>query len=289
MNVWGKVLAVMVVIAGLASMVLTAKLIAVRNSWTAKSQTFAKNYEAAAKQAREAAEQRQLVLHELERMNREWGTDFRAAGGVQTQALNPAQGTLEVALGAGAGLIEKQLVHGFEIKADGSSVYRGPFYVFGPPQAERSAMQPAWRIRPGEPGEWQAGRWRWRSSMPAGYTQNFDELMADFTKSDETQADRNASMVIQDKLIADATLALQRREAELVGGEALPKDEVVPPEYRLGLVSTLETTEEERNRVLLEIDALRRQVRTARDAVVQLQQENVALTQKLPGGNTYDK
>ncbi len=289
MNVWGKVLAVMVVIAGLASMVLTAKLIAVRNSWTAKSQTFAKNYEAAAKQAREAAEQRQLVLHELERMNREWGTDFRAAGGVQTQPLNPAQGTLEVALGAGAGLVEKQLVHGFEIKADGTSVYRGPFYVFGPPQAERSAMQPAWRIRPGEPGTWQAGRWRWRGSMPAGYTQNFDELMANFTKSDETLADRNASTAIQDKLIADATLALQRRQAELVGGEELPKDEVVPPEYRLGLVSTLEATEEERNSVLLEIDALRRQVRATRNAVVQLQQENVALTQKLPGGNTYDK
>ncbi len=289
MNVWGKVLAVMVVAAGLASMVLTAKFITVRNSWTAKTQAFAKNYADAAKQTREAAEQRQLVLHELERMNREWGSDFRAAGGVPTQVLNPADGKLEVQLGMGAGLQEKQLVHGFEIKADGTSIYRGPYFVFGPPQAERSAMTPSWRIRPGETAEWQAGRWRWRSSIPSGYSQQFDKLMGDFTRSDEAFADRNASIVIQDKLIADATLALQRRQAELVGGEELPKDEAIPAEFRLGLVSTLEATEEERNSVLLEIDALRRQVRAARDAVVQLQQENVVLTQKLPAGTPYEK
>ena len=48
MNVWGKVLAVFVVIAGLASMALTAKFITVRNSWAAKTQPFAKNYLTAA-------------------------------------------------------------------------------------------------------------------------------------------------------------------------------------------------------------------------------------------------
>lgn len=287
MNVCGKVLAVMVVLAGLASTVLTAKLIAVRNSWTAKNQAFVKSYADTARQTREAAEQRQLVLHELERMNREWGTDFRAAGGVQTQLLNPADGKLEVQLGMGAGLQEKQLVHGFEIKGDGTSVYRGPYVVFGPPQAERSAMQPAWRIRPGEPAEWQAGRWRWRSSIPSGYSQQFDKLMGDFTRADEVLADRTASMAIQDELIAEASVALERRQAELVGGDQLPKDENIPPEFRLGLVSTLESTEEERNSVLLEIDELRRQVRQARDAVVQLQQQNLALTQKLPAGNGY--
>ncbi len=289
MNVWGKVLAVMVVIAGLVSMALTAKLITVRNSWTAKTHAFVKTYGETARQRREASEQRELVLHELERMNRDWGTDFRAAGGVPSQLLNPADGKLEVQLGMGAGLQEKQLVHGFEIQGDGSSLYRGPFMVSGPPQAERSALQPAWRIRPGEPATWQAGRWRWRSSVPAGSSQLFDKLMGDFTRSDEALGDRNASIAIQDKLIADATVALQRRESELVGGDDLPKEEVLPPEFRLGLVSTLEAVEEERNSVLLKIDALRREVREARDAVVQLQQENLALSQKLPGGSSYEK
>lgn len=288
MNNWGKALAVMVVLAGLGSMILTAKLITVRNSWAAKSNTFIKNYADTAKQVRESNEQRQLVLHELERMNREWGTDFRAAGGVQTQALNPAEGKLEVQLGLGAGLQEKQLVHGFEIQGDGSSIYRGPYMVSGPPQAERSAVAPAWRIRPNEPAGWQAGRWRWRSSIPSGYSQQFDKLMGDFTRADEVLADRNASIAIQDKLIADATMALQRRQAELVGGDELPKDDNIPPEFRNGLVSTLEAAEEERNRVLLEIAALRRQVREARDAVVQLQQQNLALSQKLPGGSGYE-
>jgi len=286
MNVWGKVLAVLVVIAGLASMALTSKFITVRNSWAAKTQPFAKNYSKEATDLRTIAAQRAAVLSELELMNREWGTDFRAAGGRPTQFLSPAEGRLEVGLGSGAGLVEKQIVHGFELKADGSSVYRGPFTVFGPPQAERSAMQPAWRIRPGEPAGWQPGNWRWRSSVPSGYTQHFDEVMVNFTKSDETLADRRATLATQDRLIAEATAALQRRQAELVGGEGLAKDENVAPEFRLGLVSTLEATEEERNSVLLEIDVLRKKVRAARDAVVRLQQENIALVQKLPAGQS---
>ncbi len=284
MNVWGKVFAVMVVIAGIASMALTAKFITVRNSWTAKTQTFAKNYATAAADLRTTTAQRNNVLRELELMNREWGTDFRAAGGRPTQMLAPAEGRLEVGLGAGSGLVEKQLVHGFEIQPDGKAVYRGPFTVFGPPQAERSAMQPAWRIRPGEPAEWQAGNWRWRSSIPSGYTQHFDEVMLNFTKSDETLADRLAGIITQDRLIAEATQALQRRQAELLGGDELAKDEIIPAEFRLGLVSTLEATEEERNGVLLEIDDLRKKVRAARDAVLRLQQENLALVQKLPAG-----
>lgn len=289
MNVWGKVLAVFVVIAGLASMALTAKFITVRNSWAAKTQPFAKNYVTAAADLRTTTAQRNAVLHELEVMTREWGTDFRAAGGRPTQMLAPAEGRLEVGLGTGSGLQEKQLLHGFELKADGSSIYRGPFTVFGPPQAERAAMQPAWRIRPGEPAGWQAGQWRWRSSVPSGYTQHFDEVMLNFTRSDETLADRRASLAVQDRLVAEATLALQRRQAELVGGEELTKEENVAPEFRLGLVSTLEATEEERNSVLLEIDALRKKVRAARDAVLRLQQENTLLVQKLPAGSADGK
>jgi hypothetical protein len=284
MNVWGKVLAVLVVLAGIASMALTSKFIAVRNSWTAKTQAFATNYTKTAGELRTTTDQRNTILHDLEVINREWGTDFRAAGGRPTQLLAPAEGRLEVGLGTGSGLAEGQSLHGFELKQDGTSVYRGAFTVLGPPQAERAAVQPKWRIRPGEPTEWQNGTWRWRSSIPSGYSQQFDEIMLNFTRGDETLADRRASIAVQDKLLADATTALNRRQAELVGGEELAKDEVLPPEYRLGLVSTVEATEEERNSVLLEIDDLRRKVRASRDAVQKLQAENRTLQQKLPAG-----
>ena len=58
-------------------------------------------------------------------------------------------------------------------------------------------MQPKWRIRPGEPTEWQNGTWRWRSSIPSGYSQQFDEIMLNFTRGDETLADRRASIAVQ--------------------------------------------------------------------------------------------
>lgn len=282
MHITGKIFAALVVLAGLGATIMTAKLVTVRNSWTAKTQSFENNFKTATVDAQSVRQQHLLVQAELERLNRDWGTDFRSVGGVPTQILGAADGRLEVGLGSNVGLKEKQIIHGFEVQADNTTIYRGPFEVLAGLQAERCAAAPKWRIRPGEPATWQAGRWRWRSAVPAGYSKRFDDQGLNFTRSDETLADRSASLAIQGRLLDETKAALQRRTAELVGGPELPQEESLPQEFRLGLVATLEAGEEERNTVLLEIDDLRRQVREARDAMQRIHEENIKLTAQLP-------
>ena len=73
------------------------------------------------------------------------------------------------------------------------------------------------------------------------------------------------------------------REAELVGGELLGQATSVDPEYRDGLVATVEKTEEDRNQTLQKVDELRRHVRKIQAEIKTLESQNAELAQKLPG------
>jgi len=162
-----------------------------------------------------------------------------------------------------------------------NSRYRGPFQITQD-QSDRSVLQPTWRVRREDLATWKPGQWRWRGLIPSAYTDRFDDQAVAFAKADEALGDRRAAVAIQDRLIAEAQRQLQLRVAELVGGEGLPQDEALTPEFREGLIKPIEETEERRNGVLLEIAELRQQVRATRDAVERLQAENLALTQRLP-------
>jgi hypothetical protein len=277
MNVWGKVLAFLVILAAAGSTYLTAKVIQVRNSWTKKSQAFVGNYQTADKQFNDLQAQFLKLRSTYETALRDWGGTMAA----DTQFANQAEGRLAIVAGTGQGLSEKQTLHGFELQPDGSSIYRGPF-VISTAQADRSGLAPTWRVRPQDVAGWKAGQWRWRGFIPSAYTDRFDDQAVAFAKGDETLGDRRAAIAIQDRLIAESQRQLKLRVAELVGGEELPQDESLTAEFREGLVKPIEETEDHRNAVLLEIAELRQQVRSARDAVERLQAENLELTQRLP-------
>jgi hypothetical protein len=276
MNVWGKVLAFLVILAAAGSTYLTAKLIQVRNSWTKKSQAFVGNYQTADKQLNDLQAQFVKLRSTYETALRDWGGTMTA----DTQPAGP-DGRLQIVAGTGQGLADKQTLHGFELQPDGNSIYRGPF-VITTAQADRSALAPSWRTRPQDLATWKPGQWRWRGFIPSAYTDRFDDQLVAFAKGDETLGDRRAAVAIQDRLIAESQRQLKLRVAELVGGEELPQDEALNPEYREGLVKTSEETDDRRNTVLLEIAELRQQVRASRDAVERLQAENLELTQRLP-------
>lgn len=283
MHTSGKVLAFLVVIAGVASTFLTAKLIAVQNSWTAKSQQFEQQYARTSEDLTKARKEFLALRDEIEATLREWGSTWT----VDTQIANPAEGRLQIDAGTNFGLKDQMVIHGFQPLPDGSTIYRGRFTVVST-QADRSVVVPNWRLRPidlqaaGDVPAWQAGNWRWRSVVPSGYSSQFDAQLLAFTKADETLGDRAASLVIQQRLVADAQRQLQLRNAELVGGPELPQDPSLSAEYREGLIAPLQATEESRNKELLAIDALREKVRQERESVQRLQAENLALTQKLP-------
>lgn len=278
MNIWGKVLAWLVVFAGLGASYCTAKLIQVRNSWTAKLTKATKQYEDLAPKVAEARAELERQQEELHRSTTFWGpfSDM-----VPTAVADPAGGKLQINIGKNVGLKEGQWLYGFELQPDGSSVYRGDFNVETALDAQ-SLMRPNFRVRPDEIATWKAGNWRWRTTIPATTTKLFDDMELALVRADELLAARRATLQVQEKLIAEAKEQRDLRVAELVGGDQLPQDEQLSTEFRKGLVEAVEESEELRNGLLIEVDRLRRELLVLQQDVDRLRAENVQSVGKLP-------
>ncbi len=273
----GKVFAWLLVPLMLAAMVLSAKLVKVRNGWAARIIKQKAEYGKLAEDLRAKQLEADRAFGDWHRATQFWGPFAEAATNVQ----NPAAGTLTVALGTTHTLRQNQRLYGFEILADGSAVYRGDFVAQVVREGE-SSLAPIWRVRPGDTVGWQGGKWRWRLHLPASYPTRFDELTQALLLQDELAADRQKTLADQETLIEAAQTQLKFREAELVGGPELPQEEALEQEFREGLVAALEAVEEERNAQLVAIDRLRRSVRNLRSRIEATQAENRELAGKLP-------
>jgi uncharacterized coiled-coil protein SlyX len=277
MHLSGKIFAWLLIPLLLAAMVLSAKAVKVRNSWTAKIEKLRKEYADLAPKLDDARSNLRRAQSEWHRATQTWGLYAQA----QTNVTNPAGGTLTVALGTSHGIKEKQWLYGFEIQADGSAIYRGDFTATTVREGE-SVLQPNWRLHPGETSDWKGGTWRWRLFLPSAYPNRFDELEQTMVLQDELLADRQLTLGTQKELIESAKAQLKLREEELVGGPDLPQDPTLDAEFRMGLVPTLEDLEEARNRELIAIDRLRRSVRDLQHKIRSTQSDNLELVRKLP-------
>ena len=282
MHTSGKVLAFLVVLLAVTASVLTAKLVQVRNSWTAKSVASKNKYIDLAPKIVALQSQIDSLNAELFRSRDLWGILPITA---PTAVFNQNDGTVQVGFGSDAGLRDKLLMHGFETDANGASIYRGSFL---PVEIQNvgATLKPNWRATPEEIRTWQPGNWRWRNLVPPGYVDNFDKQLTAILKLEETLADRVRTLNGQVKLLAEANTKLKLREAELVGGDELPKTQSVEPEFREGLVAAIAAAEEDRNQTLLTIDKLRREVRSVQADIEQMLSENIELTSKLPQPGT---
>ena len=278
MHTSGKVLAFLVVLLAITASVLTAKLVQVRNSWTAKSVASKNKFNDISPKIVALQAQIDSLNNELFRSRELWGSFFFP---VQTEVLNPNDGTVRVGVGSDNGVRDKFLMHGFETAEDGTSIYRGSFLPVDI-QNNTASLKPNWRANPEEIRTWKPGNWRWRNLVPPGYVDNFDKQLTTILKHEETLSDRVRTLKGQVKLLAEANAKLKLREAELVGGAELPKTESVNPEFRDGLVAAMAAAEEDRNQTLLTIDKLRRDVRSVQADIEQMLSDNIELTIRLP-------
>ena len=278
MHTSGKVLAFLVVLLAITASVLTAKLVQVRNSWTAKSVASKNKFNDISPKIVALQAQIDSLNNELFRSRELWGSFFFP---VQTEVLNPNDGTVRVGVGSDNGVRDKFLMHGFETAEDGTSIYRGSFLPVDI-QNNTASLKPNWRANPEEIRTWKPGNWRWRNLVPPGYVDNFDKQLTTILKHEETLSDRVRTLKGQVKLLAEANAKLKLREAELVGGAELPKTESVNPEFRDGLVAAMAAAEEDRNQTLLTIDKLRRDVRSVQADIEQMLSDNIELTKRLP-------
>ncbi len=276
MHTMGKVGVWLVVVAAVASTMLTSKLIQVRNGWTKKAFVAREEYRALVPKLAELQEQLDALEGDRFRAIELWGN---SSPPVQTTV--QAQGALVVDLGTNSGITDKKVIYGFEVLPDNSVVYRGDFTV-ATARDVQSQLTPNWKVRNQDGATWQSSKWRWRNQLPSAYQQNFDKQILLLSQREDDLAVWRRSQDVQTKLVAQASEQLKLREAELVGGEQLSKNAADAVEHREGLVAAVEQVEEVRNQVLTKVDDLRRKLRTVQREVDRLKALNVELTDKLP-------
>lgn len=276
MHTMGKVGVWLVVVAAVASTMLTSKLIQVRNGWTKKAFVAREEYRALVPKLAELQEQLDTLEGDRFRAIELWGN---SSPPVQTTV--QAQGALVVDLGTNSGITEKKVIYGFEVLPDNSVVYRGDFTV-ATARDVQSQLTPNWKVRNQDGATWQSSKWRWRNQLPSAYQQNYDKQILLLSQREDDLAVWRRSQDVQTKLVAQAGEQLKLREAELVGGEQLSKNAADAVEHREGLVAAVEQAEESRNQVLTKVDDLRRKLRTVQREVDRLKTLNAELTDKLP-------
>lgn len=130
--------------------------------------------------------------------------------------------------------------------------------------------------------------WRLRTMIPSAPRAKSDELYRNGRRTGELTQQTVANITRQQELYQAAVDALAVRRGELLGLAADDNRPPVPgrPEFTRGLLAVTEEVEEERDQLLLEIDRLRRAIKSAgenRDAIVQQLEE---AAQALPGSST---
>lgn len=102
--------------------------------------------------------------------------------------------------------------------------------------------------------------WRLRTLVPVSQRKQNDELQAQLRRIGEMTRRTDANIQRQQDLKTAAEVAYNVRRGELLGDDT--RDPVIGrPEFTEGLLNVIESTEEDRNQLQLDIDALRRRIK----------------------------
>ena len=176
------------------------------------------------------------------------------AGKYLTPVPNPQNGGPEIA----------PVVHVFALTPQNQSVYVGEFIArLDQLQATTCVLEPTWRPLPQELAQWQFGNGvRFRREVPPGPRNAFASLNQTIFRSLQKEQVTDLHIAQQTQLNQAATEGLDKRKNELSGD---PEGPEVPdhPEYRIGLVAAVRDSEENRNSVQADVDALRRELLAA--------------------------
>jgi hypothetical protein len=200
---------------------------------------------------------RQLELDELNRLQSDWGRQWTAQG-----AADPATAQILVRVGTAQGLAavpnrNDETVHVFSVLPGGESQYLGEFKVQPGPQQTILLLNR--KPVPEELAKWpQQGDFRIRERIPPGVRSTFHNLATNQAIADQIWINETSKSQIQDNHIAASQKTLDRRLAELNGDPAAPQ--LADREVISGLVETLRVEEAQRNAVLKDVDALRREL-----------------------------
>jgi hypothetical protein len=178
-------------------------------------------------------------------------------------------------------------VHAFKAMPEGGMYYVGEF-VAEEINANSTTLIPSWQATQEEVEVWLSNPdtpWRFRTLIPAAARLRVDRLNVQLQDLLEKYSETAANVARQKTSLDDALAQLELRKQELIGGVvgAQPNEEF--PELTLGLTEAVRMTEDKRNDLLVQIDELRRMIKTdseQREAALRRLQE---LSERLPSAD----
>jgi chromosome segregation ATPase len=284
----GVVFAWLVVVAAIAAVPLTAKVLAVRSSWQQavekNSAQIAKNEAEIEAKSEESADLRGQLTRIMLGWDRYWDANV---------TVNPQSGEIQVNIGGNQGLgsaqdnaAAKPVIFAFQAAPGqpGGVSYVGVFRVQAL-EANRALLKKITPPEQGETAQWKNGTWRLRALVPSNYITTLRTLRDQLVERKQQLKRKQDRIEDLNRLLASAQERLDARVSELIGSDNAPQGENLPVELRKGLVAGLEEEEQERNQEFQETDQLRRDLLKVFQEQQKLIDEVTQLTRQLPQQN----
>ena len=280
MHTLGKVFLGVTAVLAIAAVLLTSKLINIRNSWMAKVEANATRIEGFDGQIEQKRKELASLRDQLTRQRLAWDKlDVSPAArpepnGQVTVQVGPAQG-----FGVVAADQAKPIVHAFAMNG-AESIYIGPFQVTAGQQSQ-SMLTPLFQVEPTEPANWPTTNWHLWQQVPSDAPTRLVDLKGLIARKTENRDSRQATLALQTRAVQEAEEQLQSHVRELFGNDQAPQLERAP-ELRQGLVAALADAERGRNEKLAELDRLRHRVDENYRRLTDVVAANRQLVQGLP-------
>ena len=318
MHISGKVALGLLLVLWGAGLYLLTGVATYRTAWLEKIQKEEADIEKLDKDIAAAQAIRDQKLADLDRELFGWGQVWN---GVRNDAPDPATGAFQIAdEDANKNkfvLTPGQVVWLFVPQAEEKSLFAGNFKVTAVGQGSYT-LAPDFRMRTVDPlvgnparpdlaeplnlvtqginprpptfdtvDSWGLGRVavRVRTMVPTNYSSKLTQLEVDLLMGDERVTLAGADYSKQVALLQKAKEQVQTRTEEITGTAALA-DKDIPDEFKLGLLTALQSEDEARNKALLAVDDLRHRLKRTTDRFTAIRQENAQLEQSLPQPET---
>lgn len=256
MNILGKILAWLLVPLAAVSIVLAARTLEIRNSWTKPVGDLKKENDDLASQIGGLRPEVTRLQEEIEREMYSWETYWDGRRG-EPNVPGHAAPNLRAGVGQSEGLggaarKPGTIVHVFRDLQGGNSEYIGPFRLVEA-ESNRSTLAPAWLVAPGEPQSWQPGiNYRYRTLVPAAFPVRLYALYSALRRSAYETG-------LEEGNLEDKTAAAKASQSEVEHYETILRGD--PAAGAGGLLQDIAVLEEERNKLVADNDALRRQIK----------------------------
>jgi hypothetical protein len=291
MNIWGKVLAFLIILLGGGAFILTTQLLDFRSSWVKQFETNKKRLIDV--RANTVAKRRELaeLQANYERLMYGWDSIH-----INRQVGVPAPDTLQVSIGPPEineskdkeGKAVMPVVYAFKPDPAGPM---GKYIYVGEFRAEKLAVGnstfKATMALPDDANLMQAGQnWRIRTRIPSSDMLDFNEFARRFHLLEEhTLAKTDEFKSLNDDVAPNIAKNLDNRMNQVRGYEAYKAERGRLPDVLIdGQLPTLATMEESRNALIAEADELRHKLHTAVTEFSRLQAENGQAANQFPKG-----